>query len=68
MKLPRYAVLSIALDTQAYRGIRPEVRDGHANYLLQRLLCGDEVSDVELERLGWKVTVREATSPEIVRK
>jgi hypothetical protein len=57
MKLPRYAVLSIALDTQAY----------HASYLLQRLLCGEEVADIELERLGWTVTVREATSPEIVR-
>jgi hypothetical protein len=67
MKLPRYAVLSIALDTQAYRKIRPEVRNGHANYLLQRLLCGEEVADVELGRLGWTVIVREATRPEIVK-
>jgi hypothetical protein len=67
MKLPRYAVLSIALDTQAYRGIRPEVRDGHANYLLKRLLCGEEVADSAFKRLGWTVTVREATSPEIVK-
>jgi hypothetical protein len=66
MKAPRFAVISIALDTEAYRlNVRPEVRDGHAVYLLDRLLTGEEVADTALEQLGWKVTIRPAFKKEI---
>lgn len=66
MKLPRFAAMTIALDTERYRAVRPDVRANHAAYLLDRLLTGETVADIELERLGWKVTVRAATSPEIL--
>jgi hypothetical protein len=67
MKAPRFAVISIALDTEAYRlNVRPEVRDGHAVYLLDRLLTGEEVADSALEQLGWKVTIRPAFKKEII--
>jgi hypothetical protein len=35
------------------------------NYLLQRLLTGEPVADVEFERLGMKVTIRPAVGKEI---
>jgi hypothetical protein len=66
MKAPRYAAITIALDTEAYRAIRPDVRSNHAAYLLNRLFSGEEVADVELERLGLKVTIRPAVKPEIL--
>lgn len=67
MKLPRYAAVTIALDTEKHRQMRPEVRSGQVAYLLDRLLCGESVALSEFEHHGMKVTAREATSGEILR-
>ena len=67
MKAPRYAAITIALDTERYRqNVRPDVKDRHAAYLLNRLLSGEPVADSEFERLGMKVAIREAVGPEIL--
>jgi hypothetical protein len=68
MKAPRFAVVSIALDTQAYRSIRPEVREHKIAYLLNRLLSGEEIDQQALEHQGLKVTIRDAVAPEIVSR
>lgn len=67
MKAPRYAAITIALDTERYRqNVRPEVKEHRAAYLLNRLLSGEEVAQDALEHLGWKVAIREAVGPEIL--
>lgn len=66
MKAPRFAAVTIALDTERYRqNVRPEVKEHHAAYLLNRLLSGQEVARSEFEHLGMRVSVREATGAEI---
>jgi hypothetical protein len=66
MKAPRFAAITIALDTEAYRARRPDERERVIGYLLNRLLSGEEVADVELEHYGLKVTARPAVKPEII--
>jgi hypothetical protein len=66
MKAPRFAAITISLDTEAYRSIRPEVREHKIAYLLNRLLSGEEVADSELEHYCLKVTIRDAVAPEIL--
>lgn len=66
MKAPRFAAVTIALDTEAYRARRPEERERHIFYLVDRLLAGENVADSELEHYGLRVTVRQAFKPEIV--
>jgi len=67
MKLPRFASVTLALDTEKHRQLRPEVRKEHVAYLLDRLLCGESVADSEFEHLGIRVTAREATGAEVIR-
>lgn len=59
MKAPRFAAITISLNTEAFRSIRPEVRDHKIAYLLSRLLCGEEVAESEFEHYGLKVTIME---------
>jgi hypothetical protein len=66
IRAPRYASITISLDTEAYRSIRPEVREHKIAYLLNRLLSGQEVADSELEHYGLKVAIRDAVAPEIL--
>jgi hypothetical protein len=67
VQAPRFATISISLDTLKFKQERPEVRSGHIAYMLDRLLCGEVVAQEELERHGLKITIREAVSPEIVK-
>jgi hypothetical protein len=67
MKAPRFASVTISLDTLKFKQERPEVRSGHIAYMLDRLLCGEVIAEEELERHGLKITIREAVSPEIVK-
>lgn len=66
-RAPRFAAVTIALDTQRYRNRRPDERRDSIGYLVDRLLAGEEVSQAELEHYGLRVTVREALGPEILR-
>lgn len=66
MKAPRFASLTISLDTAKYRERRPEERDQSIFYLVDRLLAGEEVASSALEHYGLKVTIREAVTPEII--
>jgi hypothetical protein len=58
-------VCTITLNTTQYRSRRPEERDIHIHYLIDRLLSGEEVARSALEHYGIRVTIREAVSPEI---
>lgn len=64
MKAPRFAVISIALDTERY-SLQP-IDEHKACYLLNRLLKGDEVAESAFGRMGMKVTIREAFKKEII--
>lgn len=66
MKSPRFATLTISLDTEKYRLRRPEERERHIFYLIDRLLGGESVAEGALEHYGIKVSVREAMTPEIL--
>lgn len=66
MKAPRYATLTISLDTARYRERRPEQRERAIFYLVDRLLAGETVADSELEHYGLRVTIRGAVKPEIL--
>jgi hypothetical protein len=66
MKAPRFATITVSVDTERHALIRPEVREHHLNYLLDRLLSGKEVAESEFVHLGMKVSVREAVKPEIL--
>lgn len=66
MKAPRYATLTISLDTQRFRNIRPEAREAFLTYHLDRLLCGDPVAESELRHFGLNVKAREAVGAEIL--
>lgn len=66
MKAPRFAALTLSLDTEKYRSRRPDERDSNIHYLIDRLLAGEEVAVSALEHYGIRVTIREATKPEII--
>jgi hypothetical protein len=66
MIAPRFAAVTIALDTHRYRERRPQERDEHIHYLVDRLLAGEAVAHSALEHYGLKVTIREALAPEIL--
>jgi hypothetical protein len=66
MKAPRFASLTISLDTAKYRVRRPEERDQSIFYLIDRLFAGEEVAQSALEHYGLKVAIRPAVSPEIL--
>jgi hypothetical protein len=66
MKAPRFASLTVSLDTERYRARRPEERSQHIAYLVDRLLAGEEVADTALEHYGLKVAVRPAFKKEII--
>jgi hypothetical protein len=66
MKAPPYAAVTISLDTAKYRDRRPEERERHIFYLLDRLLAGEEVAQSALEHYGLKVAIRPAVKPEIL--
>jgi hypothetical protein len=66
MKCPRFAVVSIALDTERYKSLPPPLEDGRT-YLLNRLLSGETVADGELEHYGIKVSIRPAVKNEIAK-
>lgn len=66
MKAPRFATLTISLDTQRYSARRPDERRDSIFYLVDRLLAGEEVAAGELEHYGLKVSAREALKPEIL--
>lgn len=66
MQAPRFARLTVSLDTEKYRARRPEERQQHISYLVDRLLSGEEVADTALEHYGLKVTIRPAFKKEIL--
>lgn len=66
MKAPRFASITIALDTSKHRARRPDERANSIAYLVDRLLSGEEVAQDALEHYGLKVTIREALKPEIL--
>lgn len=67
--MPRYAAITISLDTERYRqNVRPDVKEHHVAYLINRLLSGESVALSEFEFLGMRVTIREALSGEILKK
>jgi hypothetical protein len=66
MKAPRFARLTLSLDTEAWR-MMPEHQRSGAMYLVNRLLSGETVADSEFEYLRLKVRVETAVSPEIIR-
>jgi hypothetical protein len=66
MKAPRFAVLTLSLDTSAYRLRRPDERSHKIAYLLDRLLAGEEIAESELRHYGIRVAVREAVKGEIL--
>lgn len=66
MKAPRYASITLSLDTAKYRERRPEERDQNIFYLVDRLLAGEEVSTSALEHYGIKVRIEAAVKPEIL--
>lgn len=66
MKAPRFASITLSLDTTKYRARRPEERDQSIFYLIDRLFAGEEVAQSALEHYGLKIVVKEALSPEIL--
>lgn len=66
MQAPRFAAITVSLDTAEYSARRPEERQQHIFYLVDRLLSGGEVADTALEHYGLKVAIREVVSPEII--
>lgn len=66
MKAPRYASVTLSLDTSKYHARRPEERDQNIFYLVDRLLSGEEVSASALEHYGIKVRIEAAVKPEII--
>lgn len=60
MKAPRFASITLSLDCEKYRLRRPEERERHIFYLVDRLLSGETVAESELEHYGIKATVRAA--------
>ncbi len=67
MKGPRFAAITITLDTSRFAAIRPAQRDGQIAYLLNRLLSGEVVAESEFVYFGMKVTARDAVSGEIFK-
>lgn len=63
---PRFAAITVSLDTEKYRARRPDERRETIYYLVDRLLCGEEVAQEALEHYGLRVTIREAFKKEII--
>lgn len=68
MKAPRYATITLSLDTERFRLRRPEERERIIGYLLNRLLAGESVADGALETYEIRATVREALGAEIIKR
>lgn len=66
MKLPRYAAFTLTLDTERFKQ-RPTFQLHGSEYLLSRLLSGDDVATRAIEDMGIRVSVRPASSGEIVK-
>lgn len=66
MKAPRFARITLSLDTERWRKIPEHSRSG-ALYIINRLLSGEDVADSELVYFGLKVRVEDAVSPEILK-
>lgn len=66
-RAPRFASITLSLDTELYRARRPDERRDSIFYLVDRLLAGEEVADGALEHYDIKATTRDAVGPEILK-